>query len=556
MAIGDFLVASTKDVDLFFREVSLMKQLILERTHPLELLRELISNSGAQEVGATHIHITYFVHPRYGHAFEVSDNGCGMNFTNNPQLPGRLDRFLGLGLSAIAGLKSDEFAWKGLGSKLAYNSRRIEIDTITDRTACSVVVNEPWGTIEDGKKPRPVVAETPVTPGQQTGTTVRVFGHPPHRRENPFTFEEIRDYLTHRTFVGFTQKRPNPPRITLTVQSRTEDIPFGHPELTNLPATAPEGTVIIDPPVVISRNLPGSNQNVQISLKGFYTWDERNYGLADVHLNTGLVLSVRGIPYFALDLRKLGSGELAVARPGIGKCCLIVECDAVQAEMNISRSDIVDSALAHHFKKLVTEAIQKVEKTEAHRVFRKVPEIRKDRTSAKELRSRKQGLESPEQAWVYWQANDTVGPVRLLRKPENETDTMAILWKLEALNALPFANFETLAYSGKGADLVVHFQEDETSNPERYATMEAEYRFYNFQAHKHLIPQFPTVICWDINPQPRLSVQKTSKPYKFVVHLEETTLRIYALSQIPGVFVANEEEMKRKRANKTWASNL
>ncbi len=275
-----------------------------------------------------------------------------------------------------------------------------------------------------------------------------------------------------------------------------------------------------------------------------------------MHLNTGLVLSVKGIPYFTLDMRELGSGELAVARPGVGKCCLIVECDVIQTEMNISRSGIVDSALAHHFKKLVTEAIQRVERAEAHRVFRMVPQRRKERTGAKELQTRKQELENPEQMWVYWQANETVQPVRLLRKPENETDTMAILWKLEALNALPFAQFETLAYSGKGADLVVHFQEDETSNPERYATMEAEYRFYNFQAHKHLIPQFPTVICWDINPQPRLSVQKTSKPYKFVVHLEETTLRIYALSQIPGIFVASEEDMKRKRTNKAWASNL
>lgn len=281
MTIGDFVVAQTKDVDLFFQEVSLMKQLILERTHPLELLRELISNAGAQEVGATHIHITYYVHPKYGHAFEVTDDGCGMNFTNNPQLPGRLDRFLGLGLSAIAGLKSDEFAWKGLGSKLAYNSRRIEIDTFNGKTACSVVVNEPWKTIEDGRKPRPVVGETPGTSGQETGTTVRVFGHPPHRQENPFTFEEIRDYLTHRTFVGFTRERQLTPRITLTVQGRTEEIPFGYPELAKLPATPPEGTVIIDPPVIITRNLPGSNQNAQILLKGFYTWDDRNYGTMD-----------------------------------------------------------------------------------------------------------------------------------------------------------------------------------------------------------------------------------------------------------------------------------
>ena len=556
MTIGNFFVTQSKEVDPFFHEVALMKQLILERTHPLQLLRELISNAAAQEVKAKNIRITYYVHPKYGHAFEVSDDGRGMNFTNNPQLPGRLDRFLGLGLSAIAGLEADEFAWKGLGSKLAYQSRKIEIETYNGRAAYSVVVNEPWKTIEDGKKPRPQVSEMSSTPNQSTGTTVRVYGHPPHRQEAPFKFEEILDYLTHRTFVGYTRERREPPRITLTVQTRTEEIPVGFPEFRNLPQKPPEGTVIIDPPIDVNRSLPGTNQNVQLRLKGFYTWDDREFGLANVHLNTGLILSVKGIPYFMLDMRKLGSGQLAVANPGVTKCCLVVECNSIQTEMNISRSGLVDSALTDHFKKLVGEAIQKVEDTPRHRAFRQVPKRRKDRQSATKLQERKEALERSEQAWVYWQPSDSEEPIRLLREPENETDTLAVLWKLEAVGALPFTTFETLAYSGKGADLVVHFQEDETSNPERYATMEAEHRFFNYKAHGHLISQFPTVICWDINPRPRLSVKKTAKPYKFVVQLEETTLRIYALSQMPGVFVATDEDLKREQATKAWSSNL
>lgn len=64
-----------------------------------------------------------------GHVFEVSDDGCGMGYTGNKDFPGRLDRFLGLGLSAIVGQKSDEFSWKGLGSKLSYQSKRVEIET-------------------------------------------------------------------------------------------------------------------------------------------------------------------------------------------------------------------------------------------------------------------------------------------------------------------------------------------------------------------------------------------------------------------------------------------
>ncbi|MCC7210190.1 MAG: hypothetical protein IT323_23010 [Anaerolineae bacterium] len=61
MSNNNFIVSDAKDVDLFFQEVALMKQLILERTDPLELLRELISNAGAAEVGASTMQVTYYV---------------------------------------------------------------------------------------------------------------------------------------------------------------------------------------------------------------------------------------------------------------------------------------------------------------------------------------------------------------------------------------------------------------------------------------------------------------------------------------------------------------
>lgn len=555
MALGDFFVSQTQNVDPFVHEVAIMKQLILERTHSLELLRELISNAGASQVGAKSIRITYYLHPMYGHVFEVADDGCGMNFTNDARIPGRLDRFLGLGLSAVAGLDADEFAWKGLGSKLSYHSRRVEIETFNGNKAYRAVVNEPWETIEAGKKPRPEVNEIAPPASGKTGTKVVVYGHPPHRKD-PFKFEEVYDYLVHRTFVGLSRHREAPPSILLNVQGREEEIKFGFPELRDLPQEAPEGTVIIDPPITVTKNLPGKNQGVQVQIKGFYTWDEGKYNLADVHYNTGLILSVRGIPYFTLDMRELGSGQLAVANPGPTKCCVIVESDAIQSAMNISRSGLVDSDMTQLFKHLVSDAIKKVEDSDRHRAFRLIPKKRKDRKGASDLKERKQSLESPDQAWIYYQTKDMLKPVRLLRKPENETDTLAILWKLEALNALPFTTFETLSYSGTGADLIVHFQEDESSNPERFATMEAEYRFFNYRDHGHLIPQFPTVICWDINPQPKLPVAQTAKPYKYVVHLKETTLRIYTLSRIPGIFSATDEEMKRRLADQNWVGNL
>ena len=94
---GDITKSHGKNVDPIISVLSLMKQLIKERAHPLDLLRELISNSGAKEVGTTDIKIKYTVDEE-GHIFEIIDNGCGMDFTDNEELPGRLDKFFGLGL--------------------------------------------------------------------------------------------------------------------------------------------------------------------------------------------------------------------------------------------------------------------------------------------------------------------------------------------------------------------------------------------------------------------------------------------------------------------------
>jgi anti-sigma regulatory factor (Ser/Thr protein kinase) len=179
---GDIIESKGRDIDLIIQEVGLMKQLIKERSHPLSLLRELISNSGAKEVGATEVKIKYTIDEE-GHIFEVTDNGCGMDYTGQKMIPGRLDKFLGLGLSTIVGIKSDEFSWKGLGSKLAYQSRRIEIDTWCGRDeSIKVEINEPWSSIERNLIPKPKIFMYKPEEGRKTGTSIKVFGHPPHRK--------------------------------------------------------------------------------------------------------------------------------------------------------------------------------------------------------------------------------------------------------------------------------------------------------------------------------------------------------------------------------------
>lgn len=536
---SQFEVDKGREIDLIIHEIAVMKQLIKERAHPLDLLRELVSNAAAREVGARSIKVSYHVQPDYGNVFQVADDGCGMDFTDDVKRPGRLDRFLGLGLSGVVGLPSDEFAWKGLGSKLAFQSRCLQVETWTGcGKVWQAVVNEPWDTIERGLKPRPKITQWEPEPHRTRGTVVKVYGHPPHWKDKTFTYEQIETFLTHRTFVGFTRPREAPPRIELAVLEKTVELPFGFQELENLVEDVQRDTVRVEENW--NGRVSGSNRQIGIVLKGFYTWDEQHYGLRDARLNTGLVVSVNGIPYFDLGMKRLGSRQLAVATPGVGKCCLVVECDQIQEEMNISRSGLVDSALTEKFKEGLTQLIEKIENSPAHLEFRRVPEERKQRKSASELDERKRKLASKEQNWVFWRDPSSSRLVRLLREPENETDVLAILWKLEALGALPFKRFETLGYAGAGPDLIVHFQEDDRSDAEHFKTVEVEKRFYNYTAHGHLPTQYPTVICWNIGPTPKVRVEETEKKHKFVVKRKDSIIRIYTLRRIDGIFVSAE----------------
>ena len=541
---GDIIKSQGKDIDPIINELSLMKQLIKERAHPLDLLRELISNSGAREVGATEIRIKYT--DEEGHIFEVIDNGCGMDFTDNKLLPGRLDKFFGLGLSTIVGIKSDEFSWKGLGSKLAYQSRRIEIATWCGKgEAIKVEINEPWSSIDRKLIPKAKVFTYPPAPGRKTGTSIKVFGHPPHRKEKHFTAEEIKKFLQHRTFVGFTKEREKIPKITLSVLGRTETIDFGFPELRF--KEVKKGTVFVDEHQEVTKS--GTNKSISLRMKGFYTWDEKDYGLDRNQLNTGLILSVKGIPYFNLDMMEYGSRNLKTVRPGVDKCCLIVECDQIQSEMNISRSGLVDAEDVDLFKSAVSKIFEKIESSEEYLKFRRVQEDRKTVASAEELGIKKQELESETQKWVVYQASKGETPVLLLREPEYESDVLCLLWKLEALNALPFKKFQTLGYIGSGKkggpDLITHFQEDEQSDQERYTPIEIENKFYNYIPHGHKPSQFPKVICWELGKTTKIPTNKTDKKYKHTAVRDDIQIHIFSIRLMDGIKVVTKKEFDK-----------
>jgi hypothetical protein len=547
--IGDIIKSQAKEIDPFIAEISVFKQLIRERVHPLDLVRELISNAGAIEIDASNIDISYTI-DKDGHIFEIKDDGCGMNYTGNNQCPGRLDKFLGLGLSGIMGIKADEFSWKGIGSKLTFQSKKVEIETCMGdpHPSYSITINEPWETINRNLKPKPRITEFS-TEGK--GTKIRVIGHPPHRQEDPFSFPEIKTFLLHRTFVGYTHKRNKCPSINLSVLGSRETLKFGFPEFDtiNFDSFESTGLLLDEKSKTLFLNMrPQKNKSMNICIKGFITWDAERYDLSTKNLNTGLILSVKGIPYFNLDMEEYGVTSIRTARPGENKTCLIVECDSIQEDMNISRSGLVDSAKTLEFKKIVSEMFYDIESSSEYLTFRKLQEKEKHERQSDILAEEKRLIESEDQNWVVLEEGGKT-PVVLIREPKNEEEVNALIWKLEALRALPFEKFCSLAYIGasKGPDLLVNFQEEKGSEPHRATVIEIENNFYNYKTHGHTPSQYPKVICWDMPSSGRkIKPNKASKPYKFTYDTDEFQVHIFVLKLMPNIKVYSRKELKDK----------
>ena len=553
--LGELSSSKSREVNPIISEVSIFKQLIKERKEPLDLVRELLSNSGAKEVGARSIEISY-TKDKEGHIFEIQDDGCGMTYSGNVNLPMRLDRFLGLGLSGIIGKEADEFSWKGLGSKLSYQSRRVEIETCPggNHPLMDVRINEPWETINNNNIPKPRITEHPAE--NRHFTKIRVIGHPPHRLEEPFTFQEIKNFLLHRTFAGYTRKRDTEPKIILSVLGKVDELGFGFPEFRGIDfdSFSHSGFKLDENSQTLYINVaPKSSKQRPIRLKGFITWDAYKFGLSSDDLNTGLILSVKGIPYFKLNMEDYGSTTIRTARPGEKNVCLILECDWIQDDMNISRSALVDSPNSLELVKIASELFNQIETSQEFLSFRTIPEKGKVEVQSGILAEQKRLIEQKDQTWVVYQdvANEKP-PVVLLREPKNEEEVNAIIWKMEAIGALPFAEFRSLAYIGasKGPDMLANFLEDKNGEPHRAAVIEVEHNFYNYKTHGHAPTQYPKVICWDAPTSGRKAkIVKTQKPFKWTFSTDDYQVHIYVIKNMPGIKVMTREELQEKGIN-------
>ena len=169
-------------------------------SNPLDLVREAISN--AFDAHAKNIRLEFSVITEYGERqlkIEIEDDGTGMDSIG-------LKSFFDLGNSLRRDTKTATGAIgeKGHGTKVFFNSKKIEVISVHDQVRYTAVMNEPKRCLYDHKIPT-VSVKSQEAPDAANGTTIVIYGYNENRRDK-FTHAQLKDYILWLTKFGSVEK--------------------------------------------------------------------------------------------------------------------------------------------------------------------------------------------------------------------------------------------------------------------------------------------------------------------------------------------------------------
>jgi hypothetical protein len=212
-------------------------------TRPQEIVREAVSNS--YDAKASRIQIDVYVDRSSGEEqliVSILDDGHGMD-------EDQLKAFFDLGRSTRnavdeRGFRTGDFIGsKGHGTKIYYNSSRIEVETWRDGAMLTARVDDPKKHLL--RKELPEVRPKRIVPAPEgSGTKVRVIGYN-HNESRGFSHRELRDYVYWFTkWASFEQKVARDENAAKVIHLKGlggpeegEDLSFGHvfpPENTSM----------------------------------------------------------------------------------------------------------------------------------------------------------------------------------------------------------------------------------------------------------------------------------------------------------------------------------
>ena len=458
-----------------------------------------------------------------------------MDLTQDLKKPGRLDRFINLGFGPIIGLKGDEFSWKGLGSKLAFNCRKIEIETWTrEKVGYHVVIDEPYGKLTKSlpEKPSALIYKLPGSEFKHSGTILKVLGFEGGRTDRDYRFENIKNFLIQRTLIGCTKERVSP-NCKLKVLGKEETIETGYRFISKVDSEDWR-TVVIAPPIEKTEKCSDGSE-VKVVIKGGFTLQTEKvseilgFNMSPKNRNIGIILSVKGIPYFDLDYYEFRGNLDPIKR----MANIVVECDEIFEIMDLARGGYRGGdEKSDAFERALRAGIVEILDRDDYKHYMNSKRKEELREKSKTLEERKKSLMSKTQKYVFLEGSDE--PIH--KEPENEHDTLAVLWKLEGADKMPFSHFKTIDHTSTrkgGIDIIAHLREDEAGEMKKFASIEVEHTFERFESHGHYPPQTSYVVCWEVSDPDTL--EKAVERYKYFKKIDSHMMEVFEIKNFPGL---------------------
>jgi hypothetical protein len=524
------------DVGMSVNVWDLVSQVIESRRDSRDIIREFLSNSAAQEVDAKNIRIVYYNDPNYGPSLIFSDDGIGMDYTGDMDHPGRLDKFMAVAYGAHAGFSSDEFGYKGLGSKLSQNCRRLEVRTCfrTNNENYLVFVDEPIKILRENKQPVYKIIKGAGLPYH--GTEIKVLGYEYGANSKLYIKERLLTYLYFNTIVGITKERIMP-KIDLKVDNDESVLKTGFRYIKEPNPKSWKTYAIIEP---IEKIIERNENRIKVILKGGYTLETGDQSITDDFTlrsgTCGLFLSIKGIPYVPLDINTF-RGSFSSLQYKF--CRFVAECDELFDHMDFARSTYLENEVTKLFEEALRGCFNSLSETPEYKKFLKEREEQSRKDERESLDKRREILQKPDQKYLFYNNN------KIHRVPSNEHDTLALLWKLEGANALPFDHFLSLEHTPQaGIDIIAEYRELETSQTKYFAPIEVEYILENFNLHGHSSQQVEAIICWEINDE--INCRKDeAKPYKYYKNISGQEVPIFVLSKIEKIDIRTSSGVRQ-----------
>ena len=194
-------------------------------SNPLDLVREAISNAFDHQASRIRI-IFKIIHDHGEKALQITleDNGIGID-------ENRMQAFFDLGNSSSRN-NPEAIGEKGHGTKVYFNSSRIDLESRCNGTRLCAILEEPRKTLYDGDIP---IVRWSATPDNGPSYTRIVITGYNNNRRNLFTHEILRDHILWFTKFGSIERQFGHDRydgVELVLQglnrSEPQTLTFGH----------------------------------------------------------------------------------------------------------------------------------------------------------------------------------------------------------------------------------------------------------------------------------------------------------------------------------------